>query len=293
MSTVAFLGLGRMGHAMASRLLAAGHEVVVHNRTADRARDLIRAGARQAESARDAATGAAAVFAMVADDEASRTMWLGGDGALAADVSPQALAIECSTLSRDWVAELCAAARQRGMRYLDCPVTGLPAAAAEGQLTMLIGAEDEDLRAAEPLLAPLAANSFHFGPPGTGTAYKLMINLMGAVQIAAVAEGMAIAERAGLDLQLVARAISSGQAASPQVIRNSKRMADGDHDRDVVFSGRLRHKDVTYAMQLARELDVGAPLGEAALAALERLLAAGFGEDNESRVFDIVRGAVG
>jgi len=293
MSTVAFLGLGRMGHAMASRLLAAGHDLVVYNRTADKGRDLVGAGARRAESAREAATGADAVFAMVADDEASRTMWLGGDGALAADLAPQAFAVECSTLSHGWVAQLWSAARQRGLRYLDCPVTGLPAAAAEGQLTLLIGAEDEDLRAADSLLQPLAANSFHFGPPGAGTAYKLMINLMGAVQIAAVAEGMAIAERAGLDLQLVARAISTGQAASPQVIRNSRRMADGDHDRDVVFSGRLRHKDVTYAMQLARELDVGAPLGETALAGLDRLLAAGLGEDNESRVIDVARRAVG
>jgi 3-hydroxyisobutyrate dehydrogenase len=116
-----------------------------------------------------------------------------------------------------------------------------------------------------------------------------MVNLMGAVQIAAAAEGMAIAERAGLDLDLVARAIASGQAASPQVVRNSRRMAAGDHARDIVFSGRLRHKDATYGVQLADKLGVAAPLGETALAGLDRLLADGLGDENESSIIEVAR----
>jgi len=291
MSRVAFLGLGRMGQGMAARLLAAGHDLVVFNRTADKAHDLIRDGARWADSPRDAAAGAEAVFVMVADDDASRVMWEGPDGALAADVTAGAFAVECSTLSHDRVTALAKSARDRGLRFLDCPVTGLPAAAAAGELTLLIGADGNDLHAAEPLLRPLAAGWLHFGPPGAGTAYKLMINLMGAVQIAAAAEGMAIAERAGLDPDLVARAIASGQAASPQVVRNSRRMADGDHARDIVFSGRLRRKDASYGVRLAQEVGVAAPLGEAALAGLDRLLAAGLGDANESSIIEVARQA--
>lgn len=276
---------------MAARLLAAGHELVVHNRTPGKADALVEAGARSASSPRGAATGADAVFTMVADDDASRAVWHGDDGLLAADTAPGAFAVECSTVSHARVLELATAARSRGLRFLDCPVTGLPSAAAAGELTLLVGAADADLRDAEPLLRAVATDWLHFGPPGAGTTYKLMINLMGAVQIAAAAEGMAIAERAGLDLDLVARAIASGQAASPQVVRNSRRMAAGDHADDVVFSGRLRHKDATYGVQLANALGIGAPLGTAALAGLDRLIAAGLGEDNESAVIEVARRA--
>lgn len=289
MSRVAFIGLGRMGLGMAGRLLQAGHELVVFNRTRAKARALVDGGARVADTPREAATGAEAVVVMVSDDPASRAVWLGTDGVLVADLAPGAFAIECSTLSQDWVRELSATAQQRGLRYLDCPVTGLPDAAAAGRLTLLVGAATADLEAANALLTPLATDRLHFGPVGAGTAYKLIINLMGAVQIAAAAEAMALAERAGLDLDQVARAIASGQAASPQVVRNSRRMADGDHARDIVFSGRLRQKDAAYAMRLAEDLGIDAPFGRTALDGLDRLLAAGLGDQNESSIIEVAR----
>jgi 3-hydroxyisobutyrate dehydrogenase len=112
---------------------------------------------------------------------------------------------------------------------------------------------------------------------------------MGAVQIAAAAEALALAQRAGLDLAQVARAIASGQAASPQVVRNSRRMVAADHDRDVVFSGRLRRKDAAYGVRLAETLDVVAPLGRAALDGLDRLLSLGLGDQNESAIVEVAR----
>ena len=134
---------------------------------------------------------------MTADDESSRAMWLGEQGALAATNAPDALAIECSTLSHDWVLELARHVRARGFRYVDAPVTGLPDAAASGTLTLLVGAEPADLDAARPMFASLATRVLHFGAVGQGTAYKLMVNLLGAVQIASAAEGMALAEARG------------------------------------------------------------------------------------------------
>jgi 3-hydroxyisobutyrate dehydrogenase len=263
---------------------------VVHTRSAEKAAPLVEAGARPAASPREAAHGAEAVVVMVSDDEASRSVWTGPDGVLAADPAPGALAVECSTLSHGWVMELAAAARDQGMRYVDCPVTGLPDAAAAGGLTLLVGADDADLAAARPVLEPLAAAVLHFGPVGAGTAYKLIVNLMGAVQIAGVAEGMAMAERAGLDLALVARAIESGQAASPQVVRNARRIVAGDHADPVVFSGRLRRKDADYGLRLATELGVDARLGAVALDGLDRLVALGLGDQNESAVVEVARG---
>jgi 3-hydroxyisobutyrate dehydrogenase len=291
MSGIAFIGLGRMGGSMAARLLASGHELTVCNRTPEKGARLVEQGARLATCPRDAAEGASAVFVMVSDDEASRAVWHGSDGVLAAELAPGAFAIECSTLSYGWVLELSAAVRESGARYLDCPVTGLPAVAAAGGLTLLIGADGTDLRDATPMLLPVSSARLHFGPVGAGTVYKLIINLIGAVQIASAAEGMALAERAGLDLDKVARAIASGQAASPQVVRNSRRMADGDHEHDVVFSGRLRHKDADYGIRLADTLGLAAPFGRTALAGLDQLLAMGLGEANESAIIDVARRA--
>ena len=135
------------------------------------------------------------------------------------------LAIECSTVSYGHALELSRQLRDRGLIYIDSPVTGLPDAAAAGKLTLLVGADPADLERARPFLAPLSATIRHFGPVGSGTVYKLINNLMGAIQIAGIAEGLAIAEQAGLDMKLVLEAIETGVAASPQVIRHSK--ADG------------------------------------------------------------------
>ncbi len=289
MSRVAFVGLGRMGRGMAGRLLDAGHQLTVHNRTPDKAAALLGRGARWAASPAEAARDAEAVVVMVSDDDASRRVWTAPDGVLAADPAPGTLAVECSTLSLDWVLELADTARDRGLRYLDCPVTGLPDAAAAGALTLLVGADVADLRAAAPVLTPLSDERLHFGPVGAGTAYKLIVNLMGAVQIAGAAEGMALAERAGLDLDQVAAALASGQAASPQVVRNTARMASGEHE-DVVFSGRLRRKDAAYGVRLAERLGVAAPFGRVALEGLDRLVAAGLGDSNESSIVEIARG---
>lgn len=223
---------------------------------------------------------------MVADDEASRSVWEGPDGALTA-LLPGTLAIECSTLSRAHVARLAEIAGHRDVRYLDAPVTGLPEAAAGGELTMLVGGEASILAAAEPVLAAFSNQCLHFGPVGAGTNYKLMINLMGAVQIAAAAEGLRIAAAAGLDLELVGRALASSQAASPQVVRNVARMISDHHDTDVVFSGRLRLKDARYGVQAARELGVEPRFGDVAVELLTRLMQAGHGECNESKIYDV------
>lgn len=156
MSTLAFIGLGNMGVGMARRLLRAGHDLRIFNRTRSKADALERDGARFCSTAREACTDVDAVFAMTADDTSSRSVWLGPDGVLAAKLAPRAFAIECSTLSYEWVLDLATAAREHGLRYLDAPVTGLPDAAAAGKLTLLIGAEAADLDAARPLLDPVS-----------------------------------------------------------------------------------------------------------------------------------------
>src|SRR6187399_781428 len=286
---IAFLGLGKMGSGMAARLVAAGHSLSVYNRTAARAEPLAKVGARVADSARSAAENADVIIGMTADDQSSRAMWLGEQGALAAANAPDALAIECSTLSHDWVMDLARRVRARGFRYVDAPVTGLPDAAAAGTLTLLVGAEPADLDAARPVFVSLATRVLHFGPVGKGTVYKLMVNLLGAVQIASAAEGLALAEAAGLDLRLVADAIASGQAASPQVVRNVRRFVAADHGGTVNFTPALRLKDIEYALRLAEKSGVDCAFGNVAADLYRKLCEQGYAADNESRIIDIIR----
>jgi len=284
MARIGFLGLGNMGRGMAQRLANAGHEVVAYNRTRARAEALQGSGIKVADTPRAAAHGVDAVISMVGDDVASRAMWLGEDGALAAQMAPDAFVIECSTLSYNWVKELGQQVKAQGLRYIDCPVTGLPDAAAAGQLVLLAGAQDSDLKAATPLLASLNKEIIHFGDVGTGTVYKLMLNLIGAIQIASIAEGMAIAEKAGLDLEKVNHALSLGQAASLQVMRSVKRIIADDHDKDIVFSGRLRLKDASYGVELAHALGVAPEFGQVAVDAFAKLEGLGLEEHNETVV---------
>jgi 3-hydroxyisobutyrate dehydrogenase len=286
MTRVAFIGLGRMGHGMAGRYLDTGFAVTVWNRSKAKAEDLIARGAQWAASPKEAAISADAVVTMVADDGASREVWLGKDGA-AAMMKAGTLAIECSTVSYAHALELAHELRGRGLVYIDSPVTGLPDAAAAGKLTLLIGADAADLEAARPYLAPLSTTIRHFGVVGTGTVYKLINNLMGAIQIAGVAEGLAIAEQAGLDMELVLESIETGVAASPQVIRHSRRMVKRNF-AGASFTAALRHKDAAYAVALAESLLAETPLvGQAAVQAYARAKAFA-PDDDEGRMIEIV-----
>jgi 3-hydroxyisobutyrate dehydrogenase len=274
-----------MGHGMAGRYLDAGFDVAVWNRSRAKAEDLIGRGAQWATSPEDAAIDADAVVTMVADDEASREVWLTKDGA-AATMKAGTLAIECSTVSYAHALDLARELRGRGLIYIDCPVTGLPDAAASGKLTLLVGAEPADLERAQPFLAPLAATIRHFGPVGSGTVYKLINNLMGAIQIAGIAEGLAIAEQAGLDMKLVLEAVETGVAASPQVIRHSRRMVARNF-AGANFTAALRHKDAAYAVALAESLLSEVPImGRAAVEAYDRAKAYAPDED-EGRLIEI------
>jgi 3-hydroxyisobutyrate dehydrogenase-like beta-hydroxyacid dehydrogenase len=285
MAKVGFIGLGRMGHGMAGRYLDAGFDVAVWNRGKAKAEDLIARGARWAVSPAEAADGAEAVVTMVADDEASRAVWLGEDGA-ASRMKAGSLAIECSTVSHQHALDMARELRGRGLVYIDCPVTGLPQAAAAGRLTLLVGAEPADLERARPFLAPIGDVIRHFGAVGTGTVFKLINNLMGAVQIASLAEGVAIAEQVGLDMNLVAEALSTGAVASPQVIRHSKRMAGRDFS-GASFTAALRHKDAVYAVRLAETLLPAVPVSRAAVEAYARAKAE-MPDEDEGRMIEIV-----
>src|SRR5262245_1754875 len=283
MATIAFLGIGKMGAGMARSLLRAGHVVRAWNRDAAKAKALAGDGAAVASSPAEAARGADAVFSMVADDEASTRVWLAADGALAA--APKgALAIECSTISHGHVRRLADAAAARGLRFLDCPVNGGPAAAAEGKLMLLVGAPPETLEAARPLLQPIGTSIIRFGGIGTATAFKLINNLLGAVHVASLAEAVALAARAGLDHAALIAALENGPCASPHVKRLAAAMVE---NRTPATPGRatgLREKDARYALAMANGLGAGMAIGDAAYAWYARAKPELGGEDDSAMV---------
>lgn len=289
MAKIGFIGLGNMGVGMASRLLAAGHELSVYNRTKSKAENLVHKGAVLTDTPRMAAQGADAIIAMVSDDIASRDIWRGENGALSAAVPDQAIIIECSTLSYDWVMQLSKVATEHGFSYLDCPVTGLPDAAASGLLTLFLGGDQATIERAQPFLTPVSKSQLHFGGIGSGTAYKLIVNLMGSIQITATAEALLLAEKAGLDLKLVGRALAMGAAGSPNVIRSSEQMIDSYHEENVLFNAALRLKDSIYGVELAKYFGQDAALGEIAREVFQKTVDAGYGKHAESKIIDVLK----
>ncbi len=259
---VALIGLGAMGRGIAQSILKAGFELSVYNRTAGKSEGLVELGARTAQSPRAAAAEAEIIVSMVADDNASRAVWLGEQGALDG-VKADAILVECSTLSLPWIRELANLASERSLAFLDAPVNGGPDVAAAGQLRMMVGGDGNVLERAYPVLTSFAGQITHMGPNGTGAATKLVHNMLIAVQTVTLAEGLNMAERAGLDLEQVVSVITNSSSASPSIKRSAPLMAARSYGEPTFFLRHMR-KDVTYALRLAEELDVPLPTVNAA-----------------------------
>src|SRR5690242_4242609 len=172
---VALLGLGIMGSGMAKNILKAGFPLTVYNRTSEKAHPLVDSGARLATSPAAAAEGAAFVFSMLSDDEASKEAWLGKDGALS-HMQEGSIVIECSTVTPAWISLLASQAQLRSLRILEAPVTGSRPQAMAGELRFLVGGEQETLNAAIPVLRSMSREVLHVGPLGSAVRLKLINN---------------------------------------------------------------------------------------------------------------------
>lgn len=283
---IAFLGLGLMGGGMARRLLGAGFSVTVFNRTPARAEPLAAAGARVAGSPREAAAGAEVVFSMVADDAASRAMWLGPDGAIAG-AARGAVLVECSTLTVAWVQELAQAAAAAGAECIDAPVTGSKNQAAAGELNFLTGGNAAALETIRPALNAMGRSVTHLGPTGSGALLKLINNFLAGVHVAATAEAVAWIERTELDRAQAIAFLSDSAVGSPVTKTVAARMCAPDFTPN--FFLRLMAKDLGYASGEAAK--AGQQLTSAAMArdVFQRAIAAGHGDKDMSAVVEPLR----
>ena len=254
MQRVALLGLGIMGSGIASNLLKKGFPLTIYNRTAGKADALVAQGATVAVSPREAAQNADVVISVVGDDVASRAVWMGEQGALAGAATGTIL-VECSTLSPDWVRDLAESATAQGCQFLDAPMTGSREAAATAALILIVGGDAEVLERVRPVFEAISQRIVHMGPTGTAAMWKLINNMMTAVHIAALAEGVALAEKAGLNMDQVAQLIPTSATGSPSVKGKMPRMLEHRYT-DTDFSLRWMQKDVGYALELGETYDV-------------------------------------
>lgn len=271
---IAFLGLGIMGGGMARRLLGAGFALTVYNRDRAKAAPLVEAGARLADTPRAAVAEAELVFSMVADDAASRAMWLGEAGALAG-VARGAVLVECSTLTVAWVRELAAAVAAQGGAFVDAPVAGSKDAAAGGELKFLAGGSAEALARIRPALDAMGKHVIHLGPPGSGAMMKLINNFLSGVHVAAFAEALAWIERSGLDRAQAIAMLTGGAVGSPVTKAVAGRMEAADYTPH--FFLRLMTKDLTYAIEESSRSGVDLALAAAALGRFRAAVVAGHG----------------
>jgi 3-hydroxyisobutyrate dehydrogenase len=283
---IAFLGLGLMGSGMARNLLVKGFPTTVFNRDAEKARAFSNDGATVAASAMEAAAGADVIISMVADDNASRSVWLGEAGALAA-VTPGTVCIECSTVTVSWVRELADATGVKQCEFLDAPVTGSKMHAAAGELNFIVGGDSATLDKVRPVLAAMSKSILPVGPIGSGALLKLINNFVCGVQVTALAEAMTMIERGGLDVAKALEILANGAPGSPLVKMVSARMSARDYAPN--FRLELMAKDLDYAIQEGEKMSIEMTTAATALASFQRAIASGHGDQDMAALVESVR----
>ena len=283
---IAFLGLGIMGSGMARRLLINGFPLTVFNRNAEKSKPFAADGAQVAASPREAASRAEVIISMVADDNASRSLWLGDNGALAA-ATPGTGCIECSTVTVGWVKELAAAAAARQCELLDAPVTGSKVQAASGELNFIVGGPAATLEKIRPVLAAMGKSIVHLGPTGSGALLKLINNFVCGVQVAALAEAISMIERSGLDCAPALEILTGGAPGSPLVKTIATRMTTPDFTPNFLL--RLMTKDLGYAVEEGGKLSLNLATAASALGIFKQAMVGGHGDQDMSAVVEQFR----
>ncbi|MEE2951457.1 MAG: NAD(P)-dependent oxidoreductase [Pseudomonadota bacterium] len=251
MAKVAFIGLGVMGYPMAGHLKAkGGHDVTVWNRTGAKAEKWASEhGGAKANTPREAATGCDFVFMCVGNDDDVRSVVYGEDGVLAG-LETGATLIDNTTASAELARELDAAAREKGVKFIDAPVSGGQAGAENGALTVMCGGEEADFEAAKPVIEAYAKMVGLMGPAGSGQLTKMMNQICIAGLVQGLSEAIAFGQKSGLDIEKVVSVISKGAAGSWQMENRHKTMNEGHYDHG--FAVEWMRKDLGICLAEAR-----------------------------------------
>ncbi len=281
MATIAFIGLGTMGGPMVERLIAGGHRLQI-NRVKPGSQHLVEAGAYAADTPAAAARGADVVILMVPDTPDVETVLFGPNG-VAESLNDKSLVIDMSSIAPVATRNFAERVGLTGAHYLDAPVSGGEVGAKAGTLTIMVGGDPADFERAKPIFDLLGKNITHVGPVGCGQVVKVANQIIVGLTIECVGEAFLLAERAGVELEMLRAALMGGFAQSRILELHGQRMIDGTFDPG--FALRLHRKDLNIALETARELDIVLPNTATTMQLMETAVSRGMGNKDHSVLF--------
>lgn len=282
---VGFIGLGVMGAPMARHLLAAGHEVAVWARRPAAAAALVEAGAMPCATPAALAARSEVVISIVTASADVKALVLGADG-LAAGFAPGSIHVDMSTIAPETARQLAAHYLQRGVGWLDAPVSGGEQGARDATLAIMVGGEAADLARVQPLFDVLGKRTVHVGPAGAGQVAKACNQMVLVAAIQAVAEAMRLAAAHGVDLAAVRHALMGGSAASKALDIMGQRMVERDFSAGI--QARLHHKDFAILMHEACVRGLPLPIAAQVWQQLNALMACGWGQDDTASLLRVL-----
>ncbi len=283
---VGFIGLGIMGSRMAANLQKKGHELVVYNRTRQKAESLIAQGAVWTPTPAEVAEKTAIVITMLSKPDAvAETALLGKYGFLHR-LPANSLWIDCSTVNPSFSRLMASEAKQRKIRFLDAPVAGSKGPAGRGELIFFVGGEKADVEEARPLFEAMGTSVFHMGGQGMGTAMKMVNNIMLALDMAAFSEAIVLGESLGISKEQLMNALLSSPVTAPLLAFKRSKIVEGKFDAE--FPLQWMHKDLQLASDTAYETGVALPLANLAKEIFALAVKNGLGELDFSAVYKIL-----
>lgn len=282
---IGFLGLGQMGGAIAERLLGKDFSLHVHDPVRPVMERFISAGATAHDSPRSVADAASIVFACLPGKEASLSAAAGADGVLHG--SAIQVYAEMSTIGQPAIGQIAALLQARQIAVVDAPVTGGPAVARAGDLTMLVAGEPAAVAVVRPFLAMAGKNIFSLGDqPGMAQAMKVVNNLLMAANMIVACEGLVMGAKAGLDADVMLRVLNAGSGQSFSACEILRKGVEGTFDFGASLS--ILHKDVSTGMCAAQALDVEMPVIEQAYRTWRAAFEAGWGEQDFTAILQVI-----
>ncbi len=260
-TNVGLIGLGLMGRPMGKNLLKAGFNLTVWNRTRERAREFVEQGAATAATPRDVAAKSEVVVTVVSDPPALEEVLFGPKGVIEG-LQKSAVLIDSSTVAPALARRAAAACAEHEAEFIDAPVTGGTWGAEKGELVFMVGGRKDVLERVYPVLAAMGHKCFHLGGHGAGQTMKLAMNMILALQVDALAEALALVQRAGLDGELLVEVLQASMARAAVLDVKAPMILSGKYAPS--FPLRLMHKDLGLALELANQLGVPLPATAAA-----------------------------
>ena len=260
---VGMVGIGTMGAGIVERLLAAGHAVTGWNRTKAKASAVLDAGMAWADSPADVARASEVVFSIVTDAAAVRSVALGSDGVVAG-LREDAVYLDMSTIDPAESREVASAFAEEGRTMLDAPLSGSPVTLEQGKASIMVGGDRQAFERVKPVLLDIGARATFIGPSGMAAQMKLSINLVLMVEVIAFGEGIALAEKGGVDRAVAVDAMLNSVAASPVLGYRGPFILEGNMPEQALADVNLQQKDMMLVLEQGRRLGSPVPLAAAA-----------------------------